>query len=107
MPFFTLFAIRSTLYAFRPGSAPWRRANDVRRMALLELQSRFARGIGQGLDAPVIQVAAAVEYDLVDALGLGPLGDQFADGLGRGDIAAGRLARLLVFAFDLLVAARR
>ena len=34
----------------------------------LELQSSFARRIGQRLDAAVIEIAAAVEHDLLDAL---------------------------------------
>ena len=34
----------------------------------LELQSAFARGIGQRLDAAVIEIAAAVEHDVLDAL---------------------------------------
>ena len=41
-----------------------------------ELQAAFARGIGQRLDAAVVAVAGAVERDLLDAGGLGLLGDR-------------------------------
>ena len=36
---------------------------------LLELQAGFAGGVGERADAPVVEVAVAVEDDLVDALG--------------------------------------
>ena len=45
----------------------------------IELQSALAGAVGERLDAPVVEVAAAVEHDLADAGGLGPLGDQLAD----------------------------
>src|SRR5690606_4812102 len=48
-----------------------------------ELQATLAGGVGQGLDAAVVPVARAVEGDLLDAGGLGALGDDLAD-LGRG-----------------------
>ncbi len=54
-----------------------------------EIQSALAGGIGQGLDAPVIEVAAAVEDHVLDSLGRRALGDQLAHRLGRGDIGAG------------------
>ena len=43
----------------------------------------FAGGVGQGLDAAVVAVMAAVEGDLGDALGLGGLGELLADRLRR------------------------
>src|SRR5208282_4897652 len=42
--------------------------------------------------AAVIEVAAAVEHHVLDALLLGALGDELADGLGRRDAGAGLLA---------------
>jgi hypothetical protein len=45
----------------------------------LEIQTGFARRIGQSLDAAVIQIAAAIEDHLLDALLLRALGDQLAD----------------------------
>src|SRR5450631_3820834 len=63
----------------------------------LELQPGFAGGIGQGLDPSVINVAAPVEHDFLDALGFGALGDVLADSLGRGQIASGALFALLAF----------
>ena len=55
----------------------------------LEVEAAFARGVGQRFDAPVIEIAAAVEHDVLDALFLGALGDQLADRLGRVDVGAG------------------
>src|SRR3989449_4774077 len=55
----------------------------------LKLQSRLAGRFGQSLHAPVIQVTAPVEYDLLHALGLRPLGDQLADRLRPRHFAAG------------------
>src|SRR5262249_33096361 len=49
----------------------------------LELEAAFARAFGEGLDAPVIEVAVAIEDDLRDALGLELSGDRLADELGR------------------------
>ena len=48
---------------------------------LLELEPALAGGIGQRLDAAVVDVGAAVEHDLTDALCCGALGDQLADRL--------------------------
>src|SRR5690606_8156856 len=44
-----------------------------------ELQAAFARGVGQRLDAAVVAVAGTVEGDLLDARGLGLLGDDATD----------------------------
>src|SRR5215467_4103647 len=57
----------------------------------LELETRFAGGVGEGLDTAVIEIAAAVEDDLRNALFLGALGDLLTDFLGSGDVAAGGL----------------
>src|ERR1051325_673018 len=48
----------------------------------LELEPGFARGFGQGLDAAVVEVAVAVEHDLLDLLLEADLRDQRADLLG-------------------------
>src|SRR3954464_9227645 len=52
------------------------------RIPLLEFQSRFARSVRHGADAPVIEEAAAVEAPALDALVDGPRGDALADRLG-------------------------
>jgi hypothetical protein len=44
----------------------------------LELETAFAGGLGQRLDAAVILEARAVESDLLDAGSLGALGNQLA-----------------------------
>src|SRR5690606_19527412 len=48
-----------------------------------EPEAAFARGVGQGLDPPMIPVTGAVEGNRFDAGGLRLLGDRKAD-LGRG-----------------------
>src|SRR5436853_2188703 len=53
-----------------------------------ELQSVFAGGVGEGLHASVVKVAAAVEDHRGDARSLRPFGDELADG-GGGVGAAG------------------
>src|SRR5580704_1568125 len=64
----------------------------------LEFQPRFARRFGQRRDPAVILVSTAIEDDEFDTRGASALGDFFADGFGRGNIAAGLeiLARFLV-----------
>src|SRR5215510_13944100 len=54
-----------------------------------EIEPAFARRIRQGLDAAVVEVAAAVEDHVLDALGRCPLRDQLTDRLRRRDIGAG------------------
>src|SRR5262245_47620203 len=54
----------------------------------LKAESRRPRRIGQGRDPPVVLVMAAVEGDLLDALGNRPLSDGLADRLGRLLVAA-------------------
>jgi hypothetical protein len=56
------------------------------RSVFLKVEAAFARGICQRLDPPVIKIATAIEYHVLDALLLGTLGDQFADRLGSIDI---------------------
>src|SRR5687767_15452742 len=55
----------------------------------LEFQSALARRISQRLDASVIEIAAAVEHDVLDALLHGALRHELADGLGGIDVGAG------------------
>src|SRR5579859_1090888 len=62
-----------------------------------KLQSRFSSRVGQGLHAPVIYVAAPIEYDFGHAFGLSALGDHFADGFRRRHITASSPVFLLAF----------
>jgi hypothetical protein len=39
----------------------------------------LSSGIGQSFYPAMVQIAAAIEYNFLDAFGLGALGDQFAD----------------------------
>ena len=64
-------------------------------------QAALAGGVGQRLDPAVIEIAAAVENDLLDPGGLGALGDQLADLLRRLLVGAG-----LQLALQLLVERR-
>src|SRR5262245_11801301 len=54
---------------------------------LLEIEPAGARSVGERLHAPVIEVAAAVERHLRDALRLRPLGEQLADRRADGGLA--------------------
>src|SRR5262249_33959867 len=49
---------------------------DLCQRSLLELETRFARGIGEGPDAAVVPEPGAVEDDRADAGLLCPLGDE-------------------------------
>src|SRR3569833_3191634 len=64
-------------------------------MPWLEIQSILASSVGEALDAPMIQISAAVEDDLADTGSLRALGDQLADSLSGIDVAALALGRLL------------
>ena len=59
----------------------------ARSSLLLKLQSRFAGGIRQRLDAPVINVTAAIEHNFIDTLGLGALGNGLADIFGSRQVS--------------------
>src|SRR6185312_14535421 len=63
-----------------------------------ELQTCVAGGRSDRGDAPVVEEATAVEDDLGDAGGLGPLGDQRADALRRGDTGPVALAAQVALA---------
>ena len=67
--------------------------------APLEVEAAFARGVGQRLDAPMIEIAAAVEHDVLDTLLRGALGNQLADHLGSRNVGA-RLAALALRLFQ-------
>src|SRR5207247_9011052 len=54
----------------------------------LDRQSCFARRAAQRLDPPVIQIAAAIENHLLDALLFGAIGNGLADELCAGQIPA-------------------
>ena len=62
----------------------------------LEVESGFARALGEGTDAAVIAEAGAVEDDLADAGLLGAAGDERADLLGLVALGALALAQLLL-----------
>src|SRR5690349_5408685 len=53
----------------------------------LELQSAFARAVGDGLHATMVTVAGAVEHHPGHARRLGLLGQQLSDRLAAGDLA--------------------
>src|SRR5438552_1787830 len=57
--------------------------------APLKGEAAGARGIGQRLHPAVILVATAIEHDALDAGRLGAVGQQRADRLGGGHVAAG------------------
>jgi hypothetical protein len=66
-----------------------------------ELQAGFARGLGQRLDTAVVGEARTVEGHLLDAGGLGLLGDALADQRGGGGVAALAVAAQLLANFLL------
>src|SRR6185312_7153622 len=51
-----------------------------------EIEAGFARGIGERFHAPMIDVAPAVEHDLLHAFGKGAFGDLLADSASRFDV---------------------
>src|SRR6185437_10003755 len=61
----------------------------------LEAQSAFARGIRERLDTAVIEIAAAIEHDFLDAILHRALREQLAHGLRSVDVGAGLLAHFL------------
>src|SRR3546814_317902 len=84
---------RSTPVGSRGARARGCRAGYQVRLPL-ELQSGFAGGGSDRRDAPVVEVAATVEDDLVDTGGLGPLGQEGADLGGRVLVAGGAAAQV-------------
>src|SRR5690606_25071800 len=62
----------------------------------LELQPAFTSSIGQRLHATVVLEARTVERHLGDASGLGTLGYQLTNLLGRLDVAGGSVAQFFV-----------
>src|ERR1017187_5522867 len=68
----------------------------------LEFQPSLAGRVRQRLHAAVVEISAAIEDHLLDALLLGAFGDQLADFLGGSDVPA------ICFAFGIgLLAERR
>src|SRR6516164_4936631 len=61
----------------------------VCRRSSSETEPALARRVRQRLDAAVVEVTAAIEHDLLDALRRCALGEPFADRLCRLDIGAG------------------
>ena len=57
--------------------------HDVCLVGALELEAAFTRGIGEGFDFSVVEVAAAVEDHGADVGALGALGEELADLAGR------------------------
>src|ERR1700748_2306402 len=72
-----------------------RRSASIFKSGLLEAQSAFARGIRERLDAAVIEIAATVEHDFLDAVLHRALREQLAHGLRGVDVGAGLLAHFL------------
>ena len=71
-----------------------------------ELQTCFAGRSGERGDAPVVEEPTAVEHDLVDAGGLGPLGDERAEPGGGLDGAAAAGAALSASAVEAAASVR-
>src|SRR5213593_2264953 len=59
----------------------------------LKHQSAGASRVGERLYAPVVHIAAAIEYHALDPLRLRLLGQELSNELGGGDVAPGGLAR--------------
>src|ERR1700733_7640904 len=101
LPPLTTLATRFTATSFSSRSSP-----DIGFSTLaiclqtlwLELETRFASGLCQRFDAPVIHETGTVEGDLCNPLGLGALCDCAADSLGSLDVAGGfqRTAHVLL-----------
>src|SRR5512146_325491 len=87
-PPLTTFAVRLTATSFSTSSSwGWPFSALAIVFTWLELEARFARGLGERLHAPVVLESRTVEGDLLDARGLSTLRNGLADGLGGIDIA--------------------
>src|SRR3954452_997535 len=62
---------------------------------LLESEAALAGAVRQGRHAAVVEIAAAIEHDPIDALVLGPLGDELANLRRPLLLAAGGVVQLL------------
>src|SRR5262245_35137144 len=69
-----------------------------RTVILLELQAAGARAVGERLHAPVIEIAAAIEADLLDTALLRALGEQLAHGRADRGLALALGARAEILA---------
>src|SRR3954464_10609478 len=92
-PPFTTLATRLTLPTAR--SSNWESAMETS-FSSLELETRVAGRVGDRSDAAVIEEPAAVEHDLGDTGGLGPVGHEGTDLRGRLDIAGGAALEVLL-----------
>src|SRR5579864_6007227 len=92
--------LRETIFSWNslPRSSPPRRSRSMRIPIVLELQSGLAGGVGQRLDAAMVQIAAAVEDDAAHPGGGGALGHRAAHGGGRGGVGGVALERALQLA---------
>src|SRR6266571_3984596 len=74
----------------RPLSTPPRTRGATGR---LENEPAGASRVGKRLHAPVVHIAAAIEYHALDSLRLRLLGQELSNEFGGGDVAPGGLAR--------------
>src|SRR5579871_2327013 len=87
-PPLTTFAVRLTATSFSTSSSALCVFSILAMVALpSELESGFARGLGQCLHAAVVMKTRAVECHARDTGGLGALGNRAADRARRLDIA--------------------
>src|SRR5881296_3250246 len=75
---------------FAPLSTPPRTRGATGR---LENEPAGASRVGKRLHAPVVHIAAAIEYHALDSLRLRLLGQELSNEFGGGDVAPGGLAR--------------
>src|SRR5277367_6476824 len=90
LPPLTTLATRFTATSFSSRSSPDMGFSTLAiayRPFLLELETRFASGLCQRFDAPVVHETGTVERDFGNPLGLGAFRDRAADGLGGLDVA--------------------
>src|SRR5687768_15129005 len=80
----------------RPPRSPFSPRAICPGIPFLELQTALAGPVGERLDPPVIEIAAAVEHHRLDAGRLGALCDEEPDLLGRVLVRAGLELRLQV-----------
>src|SRR5690349_3911457 len=94
---FSTISLSRSSSGFRLRRSP--RCSSLRAMIVsLEVQAGFARGVSQGLDPTVVQIAPTIEDDVLDALFDRALGHEGAD-LGGG-VLVGPLHLGLLLAFQ-------
>src|SRR5579864_5027790 len=94
--------LRETIFSWNslPRSSPPRRSRSMRIPIVLELQSGLAGGVGQRLDAAMVQVAAAVEDHRLHARGDGALRQRATHGGGGRGVGGVPLQATLQLALD-------